>query len=101
MAFNFRIHNLAKKELYDSFQWYENKAEGLGIDFYIEVEKEFRNIISKPYSYPKYEDVLRKAVLLEFPFNILFDYKDNTVFVHAILHHKRSNKNILKRKFKS
>ena len=65
----------------------------------LDVEKEFRRIINNPFSYPEYEKVLRKAVLLEFPFNILFDYKDNIVFIHAVLHHKRSNKNVLKRKF--
>ncbi len=101
MAFNFRIHELAKKELYESIEWYEAKAEGLGKDFYIDVEKEFRRIIANPFTYPEYEVVLRKAVLVEFPFNILFDYKDNIVFIHAVLHHKRSNKNVLKRKFKN
>lgn len=99
MAFNFRIHALAKKELYESFEWYENKAAGLGQDFYNDIENEFRRIIANPYSYPEYEEVLRKAVLKEFPFNVLFDYKDNIVFIHAVLHHKRSYKNVLKRKF--
>ena len=99
MAFNFRIHALAKKELYESFEWYEKKVAGLCQDFYNDVEEEFRRIVSNPNLYPEYEEVLRKAVLKEFPFNILFDYKDEIVFIHAVLHHSRSEKNVLKRKF--
>jgi len=85
------IHPAAYKEMEASFNWYEEKAENLGKDFFAEIKKAIENIKTSPKAFPKYLDIkgLRRFLLHRFPFAIIYRIKNGIIQVIAIMHLKR------------
>ena len=100
MDFNFRIHPEANKEFYKSVDWYNQHSDELGGQFYLAVESTFHRIIENPQVFPEYEKKYKKALVSVFPYNVIFKVRGKSISVHSVLHHSRSNKKILKRRFK-
>jgi len=100
MVYNFRVHSEANKEFYKGMDWYEEHSLELRSQFYLDVTNTFQRIIVNPFSFPEYERNYRKALLSVFPYNVIFKIRDKTISVHSVLHHSRSNKKVLKRRFR-
>lgn len=99
MGFRIHIHFEARKETTSSIDWYEIRSEGRGKDFYESVEKTIRRILENPNQFPPFNENLKKAKVAGYPYNVFFFEVNELVFIQAVLHHKRSYKKMLKRKF--
>ena len=53
MIYRIELHPNAQQELEESYQWYEERLEGLGDRFVAAIQKKFDNIISSPQLYAK------------------------------------------------
>lgn len=87
------FHRLAKQELSDAFGFYEDRSEGLGWRFLDKVERSTQLLVSFPQSAPVTKRVegvtIRKRSLDDFPFDLVFTFDDESLFVLAVAHQKR------------
>ena len=89
MALTYRLHSLAKKELTETIDWYENERKGRGAKFLIAYLKTLKIILANPLAFPIDFDEVRKIYILKFPFTIYYEVFGNEVFIYSIFHHKR------------
>ena len=87
----------AEADLSGAFSWYENKRQGLGYDFLLQVEAGLKHIEKAPETHPIGYKGTRKHLIKRFPYKIVYILEQKTVVVLAILHGKRSEE-LLKRR---
>jgi hypothetical protein len=87
-----RFHELAGKELLDTRDYYDDLVYRLGEKFVIEVERCLNIIRTNPLAYPVIKQNVRKAVVIKFPFSILYRVNDDVIYILAIMHQKRNPK---------
>lgn len=92
------FHPDVAKEIKSSYQWYQNKAEGLGEDFLSELETGYQAIRELPNTWPKFERGFRRFLLSKFPFSIIYQSNEEVVFIVAIMHNSREPGYWIKRK---
>jgi plasmid stabilization system protein ParE len=83
------FHDLAARELLDARDYYDDLVFGLGKKFVIEIERCSRIIKANPLAYPIIRENIRKAVVIKFPYSILYYVDKNTVYILAVMHQKR------------
>ncbi len=84
MSYKIKLDPLAKIDIDDNIDWYEQQQSGLGLRFYEYVKTTFRLIEQNPLSFPvKYKNT-RVAVVNKFPFAINY-YIDKENKIVAIL----------------
>ena len=84
------FHPEAEDEFDKAIAYYEEKLEGLGLEFKAEVEDALDGIAKLPglrafYKGTKY----RKWVLKRFPFSIFYLERDEDIWISAVAHQKR------------
>jgi toxin ParE1/3/4 len=90
MALTYRLHSLAKTELMDAVDWYEEERKGRGAKFFIAYLKTLKTILANPLTFSKDFGEVRKANVSKFPYTIYYEIFGNEVLIYAIFHHKRS-----------
>jgi plasmid stabilization system protein ParE len=86
MSYKIKLDPLAKLDIDDNIDWYEQQQPGLGSRFYEHVKEVFRLIEQNPSSFPvKYKNT-RAATVKTFPFTIhyIIDKKNKTVAVLSV-----------------
>ncbi len=76
-------------EIKSSYEWYQNQAEGLGEDFIEELESAYEAIAELPRTWPKFTKSCRRFLLSKFPFSVIYQVSNNSIFVLAIMHNSR------------
>lgn len=76
-------------EVKASYEWYQNRAEGLGDDFLSELESAYQTIAELPDTWPKFNINYRRFLLSKFPFSIIYRENDISIFVVAVMHNSR------------
>ena len=79
----------AANEVQAAFDWYEDKSEGLGLEFLRAAEACLEKIRRNPLSYPLAYKQTRKAILRKFPYSLFYVIDDDTVVILACFHGKR------------
>lgn len=87
-----RFHELASRELLDARDYYDDLVYRLGEKFVIEVERCLNVIKANPLAYPSIKQNVRKAVVIKFPFSILYRVEKNNIYILAVMHQKRKPK---------
>ena len=95
--YNIIIKEEAKNEIFEAFDWYESKQIGLGKRFVNIIDKKFYEIKLSPKKYPIVFENMRKTVIKNFPFIIVFEIENSDIIVYAVFHTKQNPDN-LKRK---
>lgn len=90
MASTYQLHSLARKELMDAVDWYENERKGRGAKFFIAYLTTLKLILANPMGFSTDFDEVRKAHIQKFPYTIYYGVTGNNVFVYAVFHHKRA-----------
>jgi toxin ParE1/3/4 len=90
MALTYRLHSLAKTELMDAVDWYEDERKGRGAKFFIAYLKTLKKILANPLTFSKNFNAVRKANIPKFPYSIYYETYGNEVLIYAVFHHKRS-----------
>lgn len=83
------FHQAAKEEFLSARDYYDDLNFGLGKSFIIEVEKAINIIKRNPLAYPIIKKNIRKAVIMKFPYSILYIIEKDLVYLLAIMHQKR------------
>lgn len=93
------IHYLALEELNEAYNWYEDRANGLGKRLMNKVDKRISEITLHPNRYSKKKGNSRSTSIEIFPYIIIYEVieKEKTIFISYIHHAKRNPKNLYKR----
>ncbi len=83
------FHPFVKKEVQSAFDWYEQRSEGLGDRFLVELEKAFDRILENPILFPIHKGKIRRCLVSTFPFGVLFSVQSGRIHILAIMHLKR------------
>ena len=83
------FHPDTAHEIKSSYEWYQNQAEGLGEDFLEELESAYEAITELPGTWPKFTTNCRRFLLSKFPFSVIYQVNNNSIFVLAIMHNSR------------
>ncbi len=79
----------AANELRESVEWYELRAEGLGLRFMNEIDSTIERIKLNPHLYQKIIVEIRKIQVNKFPFSVFYKTEDSTLIILRIFHNKR------------
>ena len=82
----------AEAEMTDAFDWYENRAPGLGNDFLLCVDAVLNAILRNPASFPRVHRIVRRALTRRFPYEIFFVEDDERIVIVSVFHARRNPK---------
>lgn len=85
-----KLRKEAREELLSAAEWYESKKEGLGEEFYNEVENKIKQLSEKPDSHSKFFKDFRRASLEKFPYWIMYIFQAPIVLILSIWHKKKN-----------
>ena len=86
----YRFMTPALRELDSAAAYYENRREGLGLQFIAVNRKLLARILENPRQFPAISGRLRKAGMRRFPYSIIFRVEPRLIRVVAIAHgHQR------------
>lgn len=90
MGYNLIVKPQAEIDLDEALEWYHDQNENLSLKFISAIEKALEKIQSNPENYQKRYNEIRIIFTKTFPYGIYYTIEENTIFVHAILHHKQN-----------
>ncbi len=82
-------HPEAEDEIIASAIFYESKGKGLGKIFLDEIDHAFGQISASPEVWPVFFENIRRYLLRRFPFGILYEIIEDSIYVIAVMHLKR------------
>jgi toxin ParE1/3/4 len=98
MAFRLDIKPIAFIDIDEAIAWYENDLKGLGNRFLQNLNDAFEGIQKNPQHYRKIYGSVRRTLLKNFPYKVLFLIHNNeSVLIIGVIHVKRSNRYLKKR----
>jgi hypothetical protein len=99
MAYKIVVKQQARDDADEAYNHYEDQKIGLGDDFLDEVEKKYKKIQEKPHNYGYIDDqaILRDVKVDRFPYVIVFEIVDDTVFVYSVHNTNRHPKRRLRK----
>ncbi len=83
------FHPDVEQEVFDSYKWYQEQAEGLGNDFITELEAAYQAIVEFPETWPKFGKHCRRFLLGKFPFSVVYKESKDSIFVLSVMHNSR------------
>jgi toxin ParE1/3/4 len=86
----FSFHPDAETEFLEAITYYEDREEGLGYDFSIEVLAAIRNIVTYPTAWPVIEEDIRRCLVNRFPYGVLYSIEQDKIFILAVMHLRRN-----------
>ncbi len=92
MQYNIVLQEEAIGDLQIAYDWYEEQKTGLGDTFLDEVERSLNKLKNHPFHYGIIKNWIRKIKINKFPFLIIFEISEDSVFVTAIRHTSRRPK---------
>jgi plasmid stabilization system protein ParE len=87
----------AEDDLKEAYSWYEDKRQGLGHDFLLQVDAGLNFIARNPAIHPTEYKGTRKHLLKRFPYKIIYLVENERIIVLAVIHGRRSPALIKKR----
>lgn len=84
------IKPFAESDAMEAANWYNFKREGLGSEFLLALEAKLNAIKRNPVQFAKLYKDIRRALTDRFPYGIFFIIENDTVYVLAIVHTRRS-----------
>lgn len=85
MSYSLDFLPAVEDEIIDASLWYENKKEGLGLDFLLSVEATLHSIRRDPLHFQTVHKNTRRAMTKRFPYGIFFILEDQTITILATI----------------
>lgn len=85
-----RFLKSAEQEFADAEERYEGSQEGLGAEFYQEIDHAISEIALHPIRWPTAHGDVRRLLANRFPYAIFYQVRINEVVIVAIMHTSRS-----------
>jgi toxin ParE1/3/4 len=83
------FRNIAKIELAESAERYEQQKEKLGVDFMAHVKDVLQEIAANPRRYPIVFADVREGIVSKFPYCVYYRVKADRIVVTAVFHTSR------------
>mgnify|MGYP001549403676 FL=1 len=92
MSYKAIFSSSALKEVKDSYNWYEQRSNGLGDRFFQYVNKSIELIISNPEAFPIKKNKFRETPIDKFPYLIIYEMrkKNSIAYILHVFHTKRN-----------
>lgn len=97
MTYRVIVRPEAAREIQEAFDWYEERSEGLGLDFLRVADACLAGVQRNPTTHQIVHEQVRRALLRKFPYAIFYTATEDTVVVLACFHVKRSQADWLRR----
>ncbi|MCP5503246.1 MAG: type II toxin-antitoxin system RelE/ParE family toxin [Leptospiraceae bacterium] len=100
---SYRFEPEAKKDLEDSFLWYEKQKKGLGLEFANEVFDTAEKLGKKMgestvETHSNTSPSVKKTKLKRFPFSLYYVLKETLISIVAVWHDRRNPESLKNRK---
>ncbi len=79
----------ASAEFRKSVEWYESKANGLGLLFTDEIDSTVERVKLNPDLYPIVVEDIRKIQVNRFPYSLFYKIEKNILVVLRVFHNRR------------
>jgi len=76
----------ARKELVEAIAYYNNESEGLGYRFAAEARRTISRITQHPQAWPPLSKRARRCRTSGFPYGIIYQIREETILVVAVMH---------------
>jgi plasmid stabilization system protein ParE len=83
------FHPEASREFQAASTYYENEIPGLGKGFISELERIAELIEANPAIGKPIDDIFRRAVLVRFPFSVIYHAQHDKIWIIAVAHQRR------------
>ena len=83
---SYSFHPEAENEFLKAIDYYEDREEGLGFDFAVEVYSTIDRAGRHPKAWPVLEGEVRRCQTKRFPYGILYSEETQEIFVLAVMH---------------
>lgn len=85
MIYKLTFHPLLDSEVQEIISYYNSKREGLGLEFFEELQGKYRTLKTNPLFQKRYDNI-HCLPLKRFPYMVHFsvDKKTKTVFIEAV-----------------
>lgn len=84
-----RIHPAALAEMAEAARFYEDRAPGLGREFFAEVVVVIRSAVENPDAGMTQEPPYRRMLCRRFPFAVVYRQVDDELRILAVAHQRR------------
>jgi len=83
------FHPEVKEEIQAAYDWYEARSDGLGERYLKELDAAFDAIAGRPQTFQVQSGNVRRCLVQNFPFGVLFKERSNSIIILAVMHLKR------------
>ena len=83
------FHPEVVEDIKGSYNWYEERLQGLGSGFLNELEDGYTAIQNFPETWATFHYGFKSYILNRFPFSILYQIMDEKIFIIAVMHNSR------------
>jgi len=91
-ASKYRFHPAAEAELKESSDWYEDRRDGLGLDFLAAVRRKIFDILENPQRWRAFNGT-RRVLVGRFPYALVYrEITPDEIEIVAVAHFKRRPK---------
>ncbi len=98
MNYRIEILGIAEEEIDDAVDWYDAEKTNLSAEFALALDNLLQFISERPKLFPIVHNDMRKAILTDFPYSIIFEiHEPDVVLVLAVAHQKQDPKRWMKR----
>ncbi len=87
-----RILAVARTELLDAKEYYNNERAGLGFEFVVEFKNTLLRIAGFPAAWPQLSNRLRRCIMNRFPYSVIYELNHDCIRVVAVMHMRRDPK---------
>lgn len=89
MSYEIIVRPEAAREVQEAFDWYEEKSEGLGLEFLRAADACMAGIKRNPFASPVIYQEVRRSLLRRFPYALFYIITEERIIVLACFHAKR------------
>jgi plasmid stabilization system protein ParE len=90
MKYTLDIKETAKVGLFEAFDYYENKQEGLGDKFLDDWETHLNIIKQNPLLFQKKYKDFRQLLIKPYPYHIIYEVEENLITVYKVIYAGRN-----------
>lgn len=83
------FHPEARKEFFDTINYYDEQQPGLGLEFSREIHFTIQRIIHLPLAWSKLSSNTRRCLTVRFPYGIIYQVIDKEIHIIAIMNLNR------------
>ena len=80
---------VAETELNEAIAYYNSQSEGLGFEFAAEIKRTLERIVLHPDAWMPISERSRRCRTNRFPYAIIYQLRDETILIVAVMHLSR------------